>query len=138
MPAAFPTIAEELSEEGFTCGGFVSVSFLGGANSNLDKGFHYFDDYWILEGESRFFPREIKYFTSGRILNRFLKKSLTILSRFERKAELTVDSAINWLDYVKDEDFFCFIHVYDPHWDYNAPELKFMIMDTCSAAALWV
>lgn len=122
LPDAFPTIAGELSEEGFTCGGFVSVGLLSGANSALDRGFHYYDDHWILEGESRFFPREIKYFTSGRILNRFLKKPLTILSRFERKAESTVDSAINWLDHVKDEDFFCFMHVYDPHWDYNAPE----------------
>jgi len=116
------TLAEILAQEGFTCGGFTAVSLISGQNSALDQGFHYYDDYWIFEGESVYFPREVKYSYAGRILNKFLAERITTLSRFERRAEPTVDSAIRWLEYVKDEDFFCFIHVFDPHWDYDAPE----------------
>jgi len=119
---SFTTLAERLSDEGFTCGAFVSMSALKGKTSSFDQGFHYYDDYWVYKDESRFFPPEVKFFAAAKILNRIIVGMTRNIHPFERRAELAVDSALNWLDYTKDDDFFCFLHLYDPHWDYNAPE----------------
>lgn len=118
----FTTLAEKLSDEGFTCGGFVSMAILRAKNSNLNQGFHYYDDYWIFEDESRIFPPEVKYFFAGKVVNKIFTGRAAVPNRYERRAEFAVDGALKWLDYVKDEDFFCFFHIFDPHWDYNAPE----------------
>ncbi len=118
----FTTLAEILSEEGYTCGGFISMAILRSMNSNLNQGFHYYDDYWIYENASRWFPPEVKYFFAGKVINKLFTGVAAHPDKYERKAEETVDSAIRWLDLVKDEDFFCFFHIFDPHWYYNAPE----------------
>jgi arylsulfatase A-like enzyme len=118
----FYTLAEYLSDKGYTTGAFVSLSLLGGWNSNLDQGFDYFDDFWVFKDESRFFPREIKFFYARRIICKLLSGQSAAPTRHERRAEHTVDSALRWLDYVKDEDFFCFLHLFDAHWSYFAPE----------------
>jgi arylsulfatase len=117
-----PTITGTLSQAGFTCGGFVSMSLLDAFNSGLDKGFQYYDDFRLAAGESRFFPREVKYFIAGKIINKIFTGRGSTPNRYERKAENTVDSALKWLDAVQGDDFFCFVHLFDPHWDYNAPE----------------
>jgi arylsulfatase A-like enzyme len=122
LDRSFLTIAERLSDEGFTCGGFVSMAIMGAVNTNLDQGFHYYDDYWIYANNSRFFPPEVKYFIAGLIINKVFTGKAGARSIYERRAEQAVDSALNWLDFVKDEDFFCFFHVFDPHWDNKAPE----------------
>jgi arylsulfatase A-like enzyme len=122
LDRSFTTIAEKLSDEGFTCGGFVSVFLLKGKFTQLDQGFHYYDDYWAYIGESKLFPPEVKFFFAAKVLNKILIGRTINKRPLERKAEPSVDSAINWLDYAKNDDFFCFLHLFDPHWDYNAPE----------------
>jgi len=116
------TITEQLSEKGYTCGGIVAVKLLTGQNSGLDRGFHYYDDFWIWRDESRYFPLEIKHLTSGKIMNLIMTGRPRRLNRFQRRAEPVIDTTLNWLDKVKDDDFFCFLHLFDPHWPYDAPE----------------
>ncbi len=116
------TIAELLGEKGFTCGGIVNVKLLTGQNSGLDQGFHYYDDFWVGRNESRFFPLEIKHLVSGKILNLLLTGRPRSPNRFQRRAEPAINNTLEWLDEVKDEDFFFFLHLFDPHWPYDAPE----------------
>lgn len=117
-----PTITKTLSHAGLTCGGFVSMSLLSGPNSGLDNGSQYYDDHWLGAGESHFFPPEVKYFIAGKIINIIFTGRSSTPNRYERKAEKTIDSVLKWLDAVHEDDFFCFVHLFDPHWDYNAPE----------------
>ncbi len=39
----------------------------------------------------------------------------------QRRGGEVVDSALGWLRGVKDEPFFCFVHLYDPHAEYDPP-----------------
>ena len=125
-----PTITKVLSNAGLTCGGFVSMGLLSALNSGLDQGFQYFDDYWMYEDESRFFPAEVKYSIAGKIINKIFTGRSGTPYRYDRKAEKTIDSTIRWLDAAGDDDFFCFVHLFDPHWDYNAPEPYTVMYDT--------
>ncbi len=116
------TLAERLSDKGFTCGAMISMAILRGANSNLNMGFQYYDDFWVYDNQSKWWPQEVKFFIGGKIINKIFTGRGGTPGRYERKAEQTVDSAINWMDKVKGDDFFCFLHLFDAHWDYNAPE----------------
>ncbi len=48
-----------------------------------------------------------------------VKKRGTALKR----ASVVTERAINWLEKNKDEQFFLFIHYFDAHWPYEAPEI---------------
>jgi arylsulfatase A-like enzyme len=116
------TLPERLSEEGFTCGGFVSMAMMRGKNTKFDQGFHYYDDYWVFPDKKRYFPPETRYFFAGKAVAKVFTGRASVPTSYERTAEVTVSSALRWLDCVKDDDFFCFFHIFDPHWDYDAPE----------------
>ncbi len=119
---SFTTLAERLSDEGFTCGGMVSMSMLSGKSCRLDQGFHYYDDFWVYAGQSKYFPPEVRYFLAGRLINKIITGRTGPAMPFERRGDEVVDSAIGWLNAVKEDDFFGFVHLYDVHWEYSAPE----------------
>ncbi len=122
LDESFVTLPGILSEHGYTCGGFVSMAMLKGENCGLGKGFHYYDDSWITEGESMIFPPEVKYLIAGNILNRIFAGKPPPANPVERRADETVDNAIEWLENMEGNNFFCFLHLFDPHWEYAAPE----------------
>ncbi len=89
------TLAELLGEEGFSTGAFVS-SFVLDSQFGLDQGFDTYDD----DFES---PVE----------------ELGVLTRM---GEETSRLAVGWLEDRLDDDFFLFLHYWDPHVEYRPPE----------------
>ncbi|MBW8002791.1 MAG: sulfatase-like hydrolase/transferase [Planctomycetes bacterium] len=89
------TLAERLKEKGFVTAAFVST-FILKSNFGLDQGFDIYED----------------DFTD-------LRNTIGIN---ERRAEETTAHAIEWLVEHKDEKNFIFVHYYDPHYAYDAPE----------------
>ena len=89
------TLAEMLGERGYTTGAIVS-SFVLDSKFNLSQGFDTDDDR---------FEEEHKILLLG-----------------ERKGDETTRLARQWLEDHRDENFFLFLHYYDPHHDYDPPE----------------
>ena len=92
------TLAEVLGAAGYRTGGFVAA-FVVDSRWGLDQGFdRYFDDFNFREFER------------------------ISLDSVQRPGDEVLDAALAWMDDVKDDRFFSWIHLYDPHWPYEAPE----------------
>lgn len=94
LDGAHPTLAERLREHGYRTSGFVSSMVLR-RSTGIARGFDVWDD--GMDGDtSRTFA--------------------------QRRGDETVARAIEWLDRRGDGPFFLFVHLYDPHSPYAAPE----------------
>ena len=92
------TLAEVLKARGFRTGGFVGA-FVLDARWGIAQGFdRYFDDFDLSKYEGR-----------G-------------LDAVQRPGSDVVDQAVAWLDEDRDRPFFAWVHLYDPHTPYDAPE----------------
>ncbi|NIM58634.1 MAG: sulfatase-like hydrolase/transferase [Candidatus Aminicenantes bacterium] len=89
------TLAEILREEGFKTAAFVS-SFTVDSRFGIDQGFDSYDD----------------TFDANEILKNF---------RSEKRAEQVFTSFSHWLDQNFDQNFFCWVHFFDPHVPYDPP-----------------
>lgn len=89
------TLAEKLSEHGFKTHAIVSAMVLG-KEFGLDQGFGTYDDQIDKSGEKVNIPH--------------------------RKGGQITELALAWLEENRDEKFFLFLHYYDPHYPYAAPE----------------
>lgn len=89
------TLAEILKEEGFNTGAFVS-SFILDAQFGIGQGFDTYEDNFDDE-------------TSSTGIN-------------ERIGGETTELALKWLKKNQDQKNFMFLHYYDPHFTYDAPE----------------
>jgi arylsulfatase A-like enzyme len=89
------TLAEILQEHEFSTGAFTS-SFIINSDFGLDQGFNTYDDEF---GEER--------------------NTMGIL---ERQGDETTQLAMDWLQEHRDEKQFLFVHYFDPHFTYDAPE----------------
>lgn len=89
------TLAETLKEEGFKTSAIISA-FVLDRKFGLDQGFDDYDDRFGEHNKS----------DHGK----------------ERIGDETTELALNWLDANQDEKFFLFLHYFDPHYDYIAPE----------------
>lgn len=95
-PEGFPpTLAERLGAAGYTTAAFVA-SFVMESRFGLDRGFSTYDDGDLTE-------------SSGVFLN-------------ERDATTVTDRALAWLAGRTEEPFFAFVHYFDPHAPYAAPD----------------
>ena len=92
------TLAEALGAAGWRTGGFVAA-FVVDSRWGLDQGFERYHD----EFDFREFER-------------------ISLDSVQRPGDEVLDAALGWMDEVKEERFFAWIHLYDPHWPYEAPE----------------
>jgi tetratricopeptide (TPR) repeat protein len=97
LPPSRVTLAETLKKQGFATAGIVGA-FVLNAQFGLDQGFDEYDDR---------FDRELYTFS-------------TTVS--ERRAEEVSQHAVRWLKDHRNERFFLFLHYYDPHYAYRAPE----------------
>ena len=99
LDPGIPTLAEVLSNEGWTTAGFVSAFVLDG-RWGIGRGFdHYFDDFDLSDFET---PN---------------------LSSVQRSGDVTIAEAVRWLDdRPQDSPFFLWLHLYDPHDPYTPPE----------------
>ncbi len=110
LPTDQPVLAEQLRAHGYVTGAFVSAYVLDG-----DKGFRrgfevYDDDFSSLRSEgllgSRLKAAAVRRFWPDQIL--------------ERRGDLTVDAALDWLE-GQDQRFFLWVHLFDPHGPYEPP-----------------
>jgi arylsulfatase A-like enzyme/Flp pilus assembly protein TadD len=92
------TLAEVLGRHGYRTGGFVGA-FVLDRKWGIAQGFDtYFDDFDRVGGRGR------------------------SLDEVQRPAGEVVDRALPWIDQVKEQRFFAWLHFYDPHTPYAPPE----------------
>ena len=92
------TLAEVLRERGYRTGGFVSA-FVLDSRFGIQQGFdRYFDEFDLS-----------KYDGVG-------------MDTVQRPGDVTVAKAIEWLKQDAGKPFFAWVHLYDPHAPYEAPE----------------
>jgi len=92
------TLAERLRSRGYRTGAFVGA-FVLDSKWGLDQGFeHYADDFDL---------SKVKALSLGSV---------------QRRANEVVDLALPWLESVRAEPFFAWLHFYDAHAPYDAPE----------------
>ena len=106
LKGAVPTLAEILKEDGYQTGAIVSCP---GMNRwyGFSRGFDHYDDV---------IPRLSD--GSDPLKTVDVKKRGTALKR----ADLVVRKANDWLDKRHKGPFFLFVHFFDAHWPYEAPE----------------
>jgi choline-sulfatase len=93
------TLAEVLKENGFRTGGFVGAFVL--------------DRRWgIAQGFDRFFD--------DFDLDKF--GNTPAMDAIQRPGSEVVDQAVKWLEADLEQPFFAWVHLYDPHAPYEAPE----------------
>jgi choline-sulfatase len=93
------TLAEVLRDKGYRTGGFVA-SFVLDRRWGIAQGFErYFDEF---------------------DLERF--KDSPSMDAIQRPGGEVVDKALEWLGADRDKPFFAWVHLYDPHTPYEAPE----------------
>ena len=93
-----PVLAEILQRRGFRTGAFVSSIVLS-KQSGLGRGFaHYSDQFDVGEDDARF------------------------LNTIQKRGDTTVAEAVAWLGAPGPERRFGWVHLYDPHDPYEAPE----------------
>jgi arylsulfatase A-like enzyme/thioredoxin-like negative regulator of GroEL len=95
LPDDVPTLAERFRDAGFATAAAVGAVVLD-RQHGLDRGFDHYDDSM-----------------SGRTASR-------ATSYAERTADQVVDSVLSWLEGAP-ERFFLWVHLYDPHADYDPP-----------------
>jgi len=92
------TLAARLKAAGFATGAFVGAWVLD-SRWGLDQGFDLYSDRFDLS----------KY----KVVN---------LGTVQKKGDEVMDLALEWLEGVKRERFFAWVHLYDPHAPYEPPE----------------
>lgn len=97
FPAGTPTLATRLKERGFETAAFVSA-FVLDSRFGLDRGFDVYDD--RTAGLDRQSPFTVP----------------------DRRGADTVAAAARWLESRAGRQTFAFVHLYDPHFPYVAPE----------------
>lgn len=95
------TAAEIFSAAGYKTAAFIAAFVLDG-RWGLKQGFDYYDDHFDLK----------KY------------KQLD-LGTVQRPGNEVVDSALKWLEENREQPFFAWVHLYDPHLPYEPPEPYF-------------
>jgi arylsulfatase A-like enzyme/Flp pilus assembly protein TadD len=98
LPKGFPTLAGHLKRAGYTTAAFVSAYVLD-AVWGLNQGFDLYYD--------RFTPRELMGANPGNV---------------QRRAGETIGYVLDWLARGPRTPYFLWVHLYDPHHDYNPPE----------------
>ncbi len=93
---SFPTLATTFKEHGYATGAFVAA-FVLDKRYGLNRGFDVYDD--------------------------DLGKATLEMQRMDahRPGGAVTEPALRWLDSVKEQRFFCWLHYYDPHDPYEPP-----------------
>ncbi len=94
---SIPTVQEVLKKNGYATGGAVSAYVLR-HETGIARGFDFYDDQVEPIGPSK------------------------VIGRVQRVGGETLQAASSWLDAQSGKPFFFFLHLYDPHTPYHAPE----------------
>jgi arylsulfatase A-like enzyme len=98
VPEELVTLAELLKKQGYATAAFVSAIVLSG-HARIDDGFDVYSDVIAPSGGP---PHE-----PGRRM---------------RSADRTTDAALGWLSQHREEKFFLWLHLYEPHLPYLPPD----------------
>ncbi|HKV08123.1 MAG TPA: sulfatase-like hydrolase/transferase [Thermoanaerobaculia bacterium] len=94
--AKLRSLAEELRERGYATGAAVS-SYVLRSDTGIDDGFEYYED-------------SIAVATAG------------AASEHQRSGRETLKHALPWIEEHREQPFFFFLHLYEPHAPYEPPE----------------
>lgn len=100
LDASIPTLPEIAAKGGYDTGAFVA-SFVVDSKFGLDRGFAVYDD--DLSGAE----------AADEAIHR------------QRDGRVVVDAALKWLQNPRDKPFFCWVHLYDPHFPYLDRKAEF-------------
>jgi arylsulfatase A-like enzyme/cytochrome c-type biogenesis protein CcmH/NrfG len=100
LGGSVPSLPAELKSRGYECGAFVA-SFVLDARFGLDRGFDVYDD----------------DLTSADATPDALQR--------QRNGESVVNAALEWLRQPRRQPFFGWVHLYDPHFPYEAHDELF-------------
>jgi arylsulfatase A-like enzyme/Tfp pilus assembly protein PilF len=92
------TLAERLRDAGYATGAFIGAWVLD-SRWGLSQGFQEYDDRFELS-----------------------KYKIVSLGTVQKPGDEVMDSALAWLEKQKSGPFFAWVHLYDPHAPYEAPE----------------
>jgi choline-sulfatase len=98
LRAGFPTLASILKKSGYNTAAFVSAYVLDSV-WGFNQGFDYYYDH--------FEPKEFQGVNPGNV---------------QRKAGETIELVNEWLSKKPRTPYFLWVHLFDPHHDYNPPE----------------
>lgn len=116
MKENLPTIAEILQKNGYNTAAFVSSAMVTSGNSGLNRGFEYYED--SLSPYSTFFRHD-----EFQLLLTVHKLSyLSKLKLYQIPGSIVSERAMSWLRKKREGPFFCWLHYYDPHTPYDAPQ----------------
>jgi len=130
------TVAEHLSERGYTCGLVCDVYHLMKPSQNFHRGFqsfqwergHEYDMYQSQALPAGYVDEYLKEGTElnenrGRVLNQYLQNQQYRAGDGDFQAAKTFRRAIEWLERNKDtEDFYLHVESFDPHEPWEAPQ----------------
>ncbi len=114
LDPSIPTLVPDLAQAGWRCAAFVSGIPLKSGLSGLAPGFEVYDD--TLSPLERVHPM-LTSLALVRVANRVLPGDLV-----ERRADATVAAAMRWLERTPGPRFL-WVHLFDPHTPYDAPEI---------------
>jgi arylsulfatase A-like enzyme len=109
LPPRFQTLAEYLSDAGYRTGA-VGNSFFIAPHSNMDQGFHKYQWYPTPAIKAQAFRAGLAHWLYSLPL------------QYYASTEDMTDLAIAWMTEHAEEDFFFWIHYYDPHLPYTPPK----------------
>ena len=113
IPKDHLLLSQQLSDEGYRTGAFVSAYVLDG-QLGFQRGFEVYDDeFAAVRGWSRTGP--------GRI-HAMLERHLSPSHIVERRGDKTIDRALDWLSQDSSRPTFSWIHLFDPHGPYVPPK----------------
>lgn len=99
LDESIPTLPAVAAAAGYDTGAFVA-SFVVDSKFGLDRGFAVYDDQLSPEAADEAIHRQ-------------------------RDGKIVVDAALEWLKQPREDPFFCWVHLYDPHFPYVDRKAEF-------------
>jgi arylsulfatase A-like enzyme len=113
MTAVVPTIAEVLKSNGYETSAFISAAILISKVTGLHHGFDLYDDS-LSKYTDIFRHDEYQFLLAGNSLMHLLGQQI--------RGDVITKKASRWLENKKNGPFFSWLHYFDPHSPYDAPE----------------
>lgn len=112
MKVGIPTLAEILRANGYETAAFISATVLRSGVSGLNRGFDYYEDS-ICSYTTFFWNDEYQFVLAAYLLAKIENSQIP--------GYIVTNRALSWLEERGREPFFCWLHYYDPHEPYEAP-----------------
>ncbi|HZT07154.1 MAG TPA: sulfatase [Chloroflexota bacterium] len=129
---SFDTLAKELKRHGFTTAAVLPWTSLEPAFSGFQQGFETYEAFVLNEPEAMKNPataalagvyrRVTEQVALGGAVESVLGMRQGTEAEIDGRADLSASATISWLKSHGDEHFFLWVHFFDPHYPWTAPE----------------